>query len=133
YHTYGMTETLSHIALRKISGENPQAYFTPLENIKIKSKEGCLWIETPYHNSPVATKDLVQIFENETFAMEGRADFIINSGGIKINPEKVEQLIAEMNLSAKPFAISARKHSAFGEVPVLVTEEGQSDIFLPLQ
>ena len=94
YETYGMSETLSHIALKQIS---PQAeeYFTAFENVSISTDErGCLKIFAPNVNSEILqTNDLVEIKNKKQFKFLGRIDNVINSGGAKIFPEQMEALV----------------------------------------
>lgn len=94
YETYGMSETLSHIALRKIYPDSSQ-YFTCLQNIEIsKDERNCLVIDAPKLNSKTLhTNDIVEIKGSNQFRFIGRADFIINSGGLKISPENLESLV----------------------------------------
>jgi o-succinylbenzoate---CoA ligase len=95
YHTYGMTETCSHIALRRCNTEHT---FTPLPGVKIALNEHhCIRIKGPMTNEKwLDTHDLVELVE-QGFAMTGRADSVINSGGIKIQPEKVESFLIKAN------------------------------------
>ncbi|MDG5799944.1 AMP-binding protein [Marinilabiliaceae bacterium ANBcel2] len=122
YETYGMTETLTHIAIRKINGNNPQNSFTPLKSVEISTdNRGCLQIKAPYiTNQTIKTNDLATIFANGSFSITGRIDNIINSGGIKLSPERIEECIA--HLIKLPFVISSIPHKTMGEQLVLVTE-----------
>jgi o-succinylbenzoate---CoA ligase len=132
YETYGMTETLSHIALRRINGKDRQSAFVPLENVRIHADpRGCLAIEaTGITNGTIITNDLATIHPDGTFVILGRADHIINSGGIKISPEILEDKIR--HLLTVPFVISAIDHNTLGQQVVLVTqgEPAQSDNLL---
>ena len=98
YATYGMTETISHIALQPLNGENQTDYFSVLNDIKIgKDERGCLFIQADYLSSEkIVTNDLVEIITDKKFRWLGRWDNIINSGGIKIVPDKVELAVAEV-------------------------------------
>jgi O-succinylbenzoic acid--CoA ligase len=97
YLTYGMTETLSHIALQRISGNEPDGYFTTMPGVSIsQDARGCLVIEVPYLAQPVITNDLVDILSPSTFKWLGRWDNVINSGGLKIVPEEVEGAIEKL-------------------------------------
>ncbi|RKZ39502.1 MAG: hypothetical protein DRQ49_11300 [Gammaproteobacteria bacterium] len=94
YATYGMTETLTHIALRTLNGSEASSYYQTLDGIQIKQDErGCLVIRAPQliNTEQLVTNDLVTIHSNKTFQLLGRADNIINTGGVKIFPELVEQ------------------------------------------
>ena len=91
FATYGMTETISHIALQSINGPNASPYFKVLPGIKINSdRRGCLEIEAKYLGEKITTNDLVEIRDKSFFKWLGRADNIINTGGIKVIPERVE-------------------------------------------
>lgn len=95
FETYGMSETLSHIALKQIFPLT-EDYFTVFENVTIsKDERGCLKIFAPNLNAEVLqTNDLVDIRpDNKQFRFLGRIDNIINSGGAKIFPEQLESLV----------------------------------------
>lgn len=126
YETYGMTETLSHIALRSINGKDRTESFAPLEGVKISLDDrSCLCILAEgICDQVLVTNDIAQIKENGSFVIKGRADNIINSGGIKHSPEAIENKIA--HLVDVPFAISHIPHSSLGRQIVLVCQEGPS-------
>ncbi|GAO31451.1 AMP-binding protein [Geofilum rubicundum] len=132
YETYGMTETLSHIALRRINGSERQSAFVPLENVSIHTDpRGCLALDaTGITKGTIVTNDLAEIHSDGTFVILGRSDHIINSGGLKISPEILEEKIR--HLITVPFVISAVDHDSLGQQVVLVTqgEPAQSDILL---
>lgn len=94
YETYGMSETLSHIALKEIY-PNSDDFFTAFENISIsKDEKGCLKISAPQLNDKILqTNDLVEIKYVNQFRFLGRIDNVINSGGVKIFPEELEALL----------------------------------------
>lgn len=94
FETYGMSETLSHIALKQLMPQT-EDYFTIFENVEIsKDERGCLRIFAPNVNSEVLqTNDLVEIKEGNKFRFLGRLDNVINSGGAKIFPEELEALV----------------------------------------
>ena len=99
YSTYGMTETVSHIALRRLNGKNRQNYFTALPQIRLAlDARGCLIIDGPVVDEPVVTNDVVELLADNQFRWLGRADNIINSGGVKVQAERVEA-VAEACLS----------------------------------
>ncbi|MBC7426323.1 MAG: AMP-binding protein, partial [Bacteroidia bacterium] len=83
WHTYGMTETYSHIALRKLNGSETSDYFTPMEGVTIKRDErGCLMIKAVVTNNEfIITNDLAEINKEGNFKISGRFDLVINSGG----------------------------------------------------
>ena len=120
FETYGMAETSSHIALREL---NKDKVFTALPGIELLSdKRGCLVIKAPFLPEKITTNDCVKL-EGNQFTWQGRADFTINSGGIKIQPETLEKQIQEiLNI---PCAVTGKKDSALGNKVVLVIESGK--------
>jgi O-succinylbenzoic acid--CoA ligase len=121
YETYGMAETCSHIALRKISGDKPDKYFETLPGITLQSDErGCLIISAPYLNDKVTTNDLVELIDSTHFIWKGRFDNLINTGGIKIKPEELEASIAKV-LDAE-CAIVGLADKKLGQKVILITE-----------
>ena len=93
YETYGMSETLSHIALKQIAPE-AQHYFKTFDGVEISTDErGCLRILAPKLSTEILqTNDLVEIKNGREFRFLGRIDNVINSGGAKIFPEQLEAL-----------------------------------------
>jgi len=91
-----MTETVSHIAIKPLSNSDFKSHFKILPNIYISQDDrGCLVIEAPkISDNKIFTNDLVKIMDKKHFKWLGRIDNIINSGGIKIIPEVVEQKLA---------------------------------------
>lgn len=94
YETYGMSETLSHIALKEIFPKN-EDFFSILNGIEISLDErGCLRISAPKLNSEILqTNDLVELKNEKQFRFLGRIDNVINSGGAKIFPEELEHFV----------------------------------------
>ena len=126
WSTYGMTETLSHIALRRLNGPEASEWYTPFEGVTLsQTDEGCLVIDAPaVHDGPLVTNDIVELSE-KGFRILGRKDNVICSGGIKIQIEEVERLL-KPHLSA-PFMITKRPDKKFGEQVVLLTESMDMD------
>ncbi len=130
WSTYGMTETLSHIALRRINGAEASEWYQPFDSVKIsQTEEGCLVIDAPLVCAEtLVTNDIVEIesyiynkVEKFRFRIKGRKDNVICSGGIKIQIEEVETLL-KPHLE-KPFMIAKKKDEKFGEIAVLLTED----------
>ena len=121
WSTYGMTETLSHIALRKLNGAEASDYYTPFPSVKVSlNDESCLVIDAPLVCSErLVTNDIAELSEGR-FRILGRKDNVICSGGIKIQTEQVERQLRS-HLS-QPFLITKRPDEKFGEVVVLLTE-----------
>lgn len=126
YETYGMTETVSHIALRLINTKKKQPYFETLPGISINQDgRGCLVISADYLREPVVTNDLVEITGPGKFLWLGRWDNVINTGGVKVLPEKIEQamtIIFENNDIDHRFFIAALPDDRLGHKVVLVIE-----------
>lgn len=133
WSTYGMTETLSHIALRRINGKEASEWYQPFDSVKVsQTEEGCLVIDAPLVcKQPLVTNDIVEIqpyiynkvcAEGVRFRIKGRKDNVICSGGIKIQIEEVENLL-KPHLQ-KPFMLAKKKDEKFGEIAVLLTEDG---------
>ena len=125
FHTYGMTETLSHIALRHIGVE--KAFKTlPEYSIKLNDKN-CACIKTNFNNVWLETNDLIELNNDGSFTVLGRTDFVINSGGHKIHPEQVESIMHQLNelhhLLPVDFIVSALKDSFWGEKCVCVVKD----------
>ena len=110
YATYGMTETITHIAVKKLRGgllqqtfkKKQSDYFEILPNVQIKTDQrGCLVVNTPdVAEETIITNDLVEIISPTKFKWLGRFDNIINTGGVKVIPENVETLLGKhLNLS----------------------------------
>jgi O-succinylbenzoic acid--CoA ligase len=120
WSTYGMTETLSHIALRKLNGQDASDWYTPFDNVRIRlSEEGTLIIHAPnVCAEELTTNDIAEINGEGKFRILGRKDNTINSGGVKIQIEQVEGLLKKyLDI---PFQITARKDAKFGEIVVLI-------------
>lgn len=94
YSTYGMTETVSHIALQRLNGPEEEDFFTAFPEISLSQDErGCLVVAGEVSaGEKIVTNDVVELLSNNRFRWLGRADNIINSGGIKIQPELIEKL-----------------------------------------
>ena len=130
WSTYGMTETLSHIALRRINGDEPSEWYQPFDSVHIsQTEEGCLVIDAPQVCAEtLVTNDIVEIepyiynkVEKLRFRIKGRKDNVICSGGIKIQIEEVETLL-KPHLE-KTFMLAKKKDGKFGEIAVLLTED----------
>ena len=135
WSTYGMTETLSHIALRRINGAEASEWYQPFDSVKIsQTDEGCLVIDAPLVCAEtLVTNDIVEIepyiynkvenhnkVEKTRFRIKGRKDNVICSGGIKIQIEEVEEFL-KPHLE-KPFMLAKKKDEKFGEIAVLLSE-----------
>ena len=125
WSTYGMTETLSHIALRRLNGPTRSDWYTPFDGVHVSiSDDGCLIIDAPaVHDGPLTTNDIAELKDGR-FRILGRKDNVICSGGIKIQIEEVERLLQPYLHT--PFMITKTPDMKLGEQVVLLTES--SDI-----
>ena len=121
WNTYGMTETLSHIALRRLKGVTRSDWYTPFDGVHVSlSDDGCLVIDAPVvHDGPLTTNDMAELKDGR-FRILGRKDNVICSGGIKVQTEEVERLL-HPHLPA-PFMITKAPDVKLGERIVLLTE-----------
>lgn len=123
YETYGMTETITHIAARKL-GEKA---FTVLPNVTISYDErNCLVIHAPrISDEVIITNDIVELVNENQFIFLGRMDNVINSGGIKLIPEQIEEKLSHKIHSR--FFISSKPDKELGEKVVLIIEGEKQD------
>lgn len=120
YSTYGMTETLSHIALRRL---NPDAgAYTPLEGVTVTTDaDGCLVIDAPaVAASPLHTHDIAEILADGTFRILGRKDNVICTGGIKVQIERVEQALRPLIDETISYAVAPLPDERLGQMVTLV-------------
>jgi O-succinylbenzoic acid--CoA ligase len=124
YETYGMTETITHIAAKKIG----EKYFTTLPNIKISQDDrNCLVIDAPkISNDTIVTNDLVELINENQFEYLGRIDNVINSGGIKLIPEQIEDKLSHKIHSR--FFVTGIQDPVLGEKLILVIEGEKQDL-----
>lgn len=132
YHTYGMTETISHIAIRRLNGPEISESYRVLDGIGIDTdSRGCLVISGRFLNGPVITNDQVKIISPHEFKWLGRLDNVINSGGVKINPEIIEPQIAQLLLSQneqfKRLFLAGVPDDKLGEKMILFVEGSLSN------
>ena len=140
WSTYGMTETLSHIALRRLNGPEATEWYTPFDGVQLSLNEDqCLVIDAPaVHDGPLVTNDIAELHPSPItnhpspithhpspmFRILGRRDNTICSGGIKIQAEEVERRLQPF--ISTPFLITKCHDEKLGEAVVLMTE-GDTD------
>jgi len=127
WSTYGMTETLSHIALRRLNGPNRSDWYVPFEGVTVRTNaEGCLVIDAPVvAEKTLTTNDIAVIRDDGAFRIVGRKDNVVCSGGVKIQMEEVEKALAKV-LSA-PFMLTWCTDTRLGQALVLMTEATDVD------
>lgn len=118
---YGMTETLSHIALRRVNGSEKSMEYEALKGVKIGVDDrSCLRADVPFLEETVQTNDVIELVGESFFVWKGRVDHVINSGGVKLFPEEIERKIAAVIphrhfVSAVPDAVLGEKLGLFIE------------------
>lgn len=122
YSTYGMTETLSHIALRRLNGPDASSAYTPFPSVRLSlSADDTLIIDAPLVcDETLVTNDIARIHPDSSFTILGRKDNTINTGGIKVQIECVEEILR--SIISVTFAITAIPHPGLGEAIVLLVE-----------
>lgn len=126
--SYGMTETLSHIALRERYPNN-DLFFNLLEGVKIsKADNGALVIDTPHLRTKThRTNDEVKLLDESHFILIGRLDEVINTGGIKIHPRVVEEILRSNRLK-KEFFVCGTPHPDLGsQITVVINAKKDSE------
>ncbi|MDI1254797.1 MAG: AMP-binding protein [Flavobacterium sp.] len=123
FETYGMTETVSHIAAKRVGDK----FFTVLPNVSIAIDDrNCLVIDAPnISDEQIVTNDIVELISDTEFIWNGRIDNVINSGGIKLIPEQIEEKLAK--LIERRYFVTGIADADLGEKLVLVIE-GESYI-----
>ncbi len=131
YHTYGMTETATHIALRRLNGPHASPAFVPLLGVALAlDARGCLTIRGAVTDGALlTTNDLVDLRADGTFVWLGRWDNVINSGGVKVYSEQVEETVAALQAqaggtgwAARRLAVTGLPDERLGQVVTLVLE-----------
>lgn len=138
YHTYGMTETATHVALRRLNGPDASPCFNPLPGVDIDvDSRGCLRVKGPMTlDRWLQTNDLVEVAalrsptpplpRSPSFRWLGRYDNVINSGGVKVQVETVEAAVERawlaLELAARRFFVAGVPNERLGEVVTLVIE-----------
>lgn len=130
FATYGMTETITHIAVKKLNNfnntnsvSNQNEFYKTLPNTTIYIDErNCLVIKnSKISNQIVFTNDVVQLISDTEFEWLGRFDNVINSGGVKLHPEKIEEKLAK--IIQQRFFVTGISDDKLGEKLILVVED----------
>lgn len=134
FATYGMTETITHIAMKKlnnvISNDSEKSYYKTLPDVHLsQDNRNCLIIDAPkVSEERVVTNDVVDLISEREFEWLGRYDNVINSGGIKLHPEKIEEKLSKI-ISNRFFVIGV-PDKRLGEKLVLVIEGKEYNVIL---
>ncbi|WP_435355103.1 AMP-binding protein [Emticicia sp. SJ17W-69] len=125
YATYGMTETITHIAIKRLNSDAKDDFFNVLDGVDIKLNENnCLMIQSKaVGNEWIITNDVAEIINGSSFILHGRIDNVINSGGVKIQLEKIEKvgegILRKLQLE-KQFFVFSLPDEKLGERLILV-------------
>ena len=131
YHTYGMTETATHVALRRLNGPDASDRFAPLPGVETGvDARGCLNLRGPMTASVLLqTNDLVELQPDGSFVWIGRWDNVINSGGVKVHVEQVESAIEalaaeqpELGMAQRRFFVAGLPDERLGQQVALIVE-----------
>ena len=127
YSTYGMTETLSHIALRRLNGDTASKHYYPFPSVELSlSAESTLVIKAPLICGEVLqTNDIACLYPDGSFTIAGRKDNVINSGGIKIQAEEMEKRLRPF--IPVPFVVTSVPDPRLGQALTLLIV-GQVDV-----
>lgn len=129
YSTFGMTETISHIALKRL--DQSSAPFVGIGKSIFSANNGCLIVTSPELDiKDLKTNDAVDILDSTTFHWKGRIDNVINTGGLKVYPEQIEHKLSS-KFNTEHFFITSKKDERFGErvIAVLLQSEIKKDDF----
>ena len=123
YSTFSMTETLSHVALRRLNGKAmSESYFALPGVVFNKDERDCLVVNAPAVNdTPVVTNDVIELYDSAHFKWLGRYDHVINSAGIKIHPENLEHKLSSI-FPGQRFFLAALPDEKLGQKVVMVIE-----------
>ncbi|MEG1581188.1 MAG: AMP-binding protein [Bacteroidaceae bacterium] len=124
WSTYGMTETLSHIALCPLNGLHASSWYHPFPTVNLSlDADNCLVIDAPeVCREIITTRDIAQLRADGCFRILGRKDNVVCSGGLKIQIEEVEQRLYSLPV---PYQITSVPHPKFGEAIVLIIEANE--------
>lgn len=125
YQSYGMTETVTHVALKR-AGFSKDNLYRAISGVSFGIKDACLTIHYPkIQKEPFETTDLVELHDSFSFKWLGRADFVINTGGFKVSPEQIESKL--IGLFREPFMLVGVPDAEFGEkIGLILTSSEQS-------
>ena len=126
FATYGMTETITHIAVKTLNGKQKSNTYLALKNVSFsQDNRDCLVIDAPYlSENQIITNDIIKLYSKSSFEWLGRFDNVINTGGIKVNPEQIEQKI-EPFIDTDFFIASENDEKLGSKVILVIENEGK--------
>lgn len=123
YASFGMTETVSHFALRQLAPQTDEL-FTCLPGFSVdKSSNESLQVIFP-DGKRMGTNDAVETEGSQKFRWLGRLDDAIISGGVKVHPAQVEAAMAAV--ISHPFKVYGSPHREWGQEVVLRVHAAES-------
>jgi len=137
FATYGMTETITHIAVKKLNNftsditrKTKQSHYFVLPNVKIsQDSRNCLIITAPnVSDNDIVTNDIINLKNEMEFEWLGRYDNIINSGGIKLFPEQIEEKLS--TVIEGRFFVYGKPDKDLGDKLVLIVEGEEDKIII---
>ncbi len=129
WHTYGMTETITHVALRRVNGNDASEWFYAMKHVSLSHQDNQLVINAPAIGvNRMVTNDVVDFNRDGGFKVLGRKDNVVISGGIKLFPETIEKKLE--GVCNKPFYFSGVSDDTLGSKLVMYIE---SDEFMDLE
>ena len=122
YATYGMTETITHVAARRVNGSERSEIYHAMPQVRFaQDQRDCLLIYAPgLSEAPIITNDVVRLVSDTAFCYLGRIDLVINSGGIKHQPESIEHKL--LKYLKGPLVVSSEPHATLGQQLILVLQ-----------
>ena len=127
WSTYGMTETLSHVALRRLSGPEASAWYSPFPSVSLSlNADGCLVIDAPTVCAErLVTNDMAELRPDGHFRIVGRRDNVVCTGGLKVQMEEVERRLQQH--TALPLMVTKCTDPKLGEAVVLLCQTDDTD------
>jgi len=127
YSSFGMTETLSHIAIKSLNGSDKSNHYKALGGIYLSTDDrDCLRIKAPgLLDQDITTNDIINLVSNNEFEWLGRFDHVINSGGLKLFPEQIEEQLT--SFISQPFFLIGIPDKHLGEKMILLIESNHAD------
>jgi O-succinylbenzoic acid--CoA ligase len=131
FETFGMSETLTHLAIRALNGPHKADHFTILKPFQFAiNNDRCLLVKAAHISDDwLTTTDIIEKIDDAHFLWLGRKDHVINSGGVKVYPETIEKKIGDT--IPFPFIITKRKDAKLGEKVVLIVQADEQDFVKP--
>lgn len=123
YATYGMTETITHVAISRVNGPKASTVFNALEGVRFEVNEGNLVIIADHLDQRIVTTDQVNLISDTAFVWLGRSDHVINKGGVKLHPEQIESKLKKY--IDERFIVTGFDHPSSGQDLGLVIEAPQ--------